>query len=859
MSHGMVGDTYSLSRNFQAMSMNDMNLTDAESFRKQAEILYTNTHTDQTTELSADEKDKLLRELRIKQIELELRNKELLSALQAAVPADAARHAHAGLNGMQSQGDETFSLAFEYAPIGIGLISIETRWLRINKAFTEMLGYTQEDLSTKTSYELIHPDDLEEGKGGASMLLEGKISGYSREARYRHRDGRYISVVLGVSLVRAKDGTPGFYILELMDVTKRKEAEAAIASSEREFHLLAEAMPQIVWITNAGGSNIYFNQQWVEYTGLSLEESHGDGWHRPFHPDDQQRAWNAWQNAISNYGTYSLECRLRRKDGLYRWWLIRGVPVADEQGRIVKWFGTCTDIDDLKRAAEALALQHTAVESAANAIVITDTTGKILSVNRAFTEYTGYTFQEVAGKKLSILKSGRQSEQFYRNLWETVLDGDVWKGEIENRRKDGSLYTEEMTITPVRQEGGEITHFIAIKQDITEQKKLQQELLQSQKVLSIGTLAAGIAHDFNNILSIILGYTTMLEGKRLDERKFSECIAIITKSIDRGALLVQQILTFARKTDVSFEPIEVGTFIDDMISLLYETFPKTITLIKDFDIATDYPLIMADRTQIHQALLNLCVNARDAMPRGGTIRFALSVKDREQVRRRFPSAAELGYLCLDVIDSGEGMDKETRTRVFDPFFTTKEKGKGTGLGLSVVYGIMQSHQGYVDVDSVPNAGTTFTLYFPIPATSALGASASSSRQSIGDIPGGSEMILVIEDEPSLMELVCAYLETKGYRFMTASDGEEAVRIFAAHHHQIDLVLSDIGLPKMDGLAAFHGMKEIDPGIRTILASGFFEPGTKEQFQQAGAKGFIQKPYKLDEVLRTIRIVLDARV
>ena len=290
------------------------------------------------------------------------------------------------------------------------------------------------------------------------------------------------------------------------------------------------------------------------------------------------------------------------------------------------------DITERKRAEESLMLQNAALQSAANAIVITDRSGKIISVNQAFTQLTGYTQKEVIGKKPNILKSGSHTDSFYQNLWKTILSEEVWKGEIENRRKDGSLYTEEMTITPVSQAQGEISHFIAIKQDITDRKKLQQEILQSQKIQSIGTLAGGIAHDFNNILAIILIYASLLERSEDTKReKIIESSRAITRAVERGKELVRQILTFARKTDVIFEPMSVVDLIHELLSMLKVTFPRVITFAEKID--EDIPFIFADRAQIHQVILNLYVNARDAMPHGGTITIKVEKQTKDHVQK----------------------------------------------------------------------------------------------------------------------------------------------------------------------------------------------------------------------------------
>jgi two-component system, cell cycle sensor histidine kinase and response regulator CckA len=513
------------------------------------------------------------------------------------------------------------------------------------------------------------------------------------------------------------------------------------------------------------------------------------------------------------------------------------------------------DITERKQAEESLMLQNAALQSAANAIVITDRVGKIILVNQAFTQLTGYSQEEVIGNKPNILKSGNHPASFFQNLWKTILSGEVWKGEIENRRKDGSLYTEEMTITPVRQVQGEISHFIAIKQDITDRKKLQQEILQTQKIQSIGTLAGGVAHDFNNILSIILIYTSLLERSEDSSReKILESGRAITRAVGRGKELVRQILTFARKTDVVFEPMSVVDLIHELLSMLKVTFPKVITLAEK--IGENIPFIYADRAQIHQVILNLYVNARDAMPYGGTITIKVEKQTKNHVQKSFPAADQDSYICISVTDTGEGMDKAIMPRIFDPFFTTKKMGKGTGLGLAVVYGVLQSHHGYVDVESERELGTTFRLYFPIPLLNEQVITVQPIHESI--VVGGTETILLVEDEELLIESVCQLLKSKGYKVYTAMDGIEAVKLYDQHKQEIDLVITDVGLPGITGKDEFKILQEMNPGVKVVLASGFFEPEMKLELLKAGAKGFIQKPYIPDDILRIIREALDTK-
>ncbi len=418
--------------------------------------------------------------------------------------------------------------------------------------------------------------------------------------------------------------------------------------------------------------------------------------------------------------------------------------------------------------------------------------------------------------------------------------------------KEGKKHWMLTSKLPLRDEQGKIVGLVGISRDITEQKKLQQELLQSQKMQSIGTLAGGIAHDFNNILGIMLGYTSLLSKQRSDDQKFTESLSAVTQTIQRGAALVRQILTFARKTEISFEPIDVTELVHEILSMLKQTFSKLIIFTETFD--KNIPYISADRIQIHQALLNLCVNARDAMPDGGTISIKVEKHLKDYVRTQFSSADQDSYVSIDVSDTGEGMDEATRQRIFDPFFTTKPSGKGTGMGLSVVYGVMQAHQGFVSVESKPGNGTTFHLYFPISTLGDKIMDVQTSDKSFS--VGGTETILFVEDEELLRDTVCPFLESKGYTVHMAKDGLEGIDRYSQHKQEIALVITDLGLPGISGMEEFKRLKEINSNVKVIFASGFFDPNVKSELLKAGAHGFIQKPYMIDEILQIIRKVLD---
>jgi signal transduction histidine kinase/ActR/RegA family two-component response regulator len=425
--------------------------------------------------------------------------------------------------------------------------------------------------------------------------------------------------------------------------------------------------------------------------------------------------------------------------------------------------------------------------------------------------------------------------------------------ETEYRRKDGArLYCIENDVG-IFDDKGKLVQIRGYLFDDTKRKILETQLLQAQKLESLGTLAGGIAHDFNNILGIIIGYASLLTREEPDPESVKNSAEAVVKASMRGAALVKQLLTFARKADTQLTLVKLNDIVSEISKLLSETIAKTIEITLDLD--KGLPAISADATQIHQVMLNLCVNARDAMPNGGTLTIVTQLQQSDAIRNKFPKAAAPQYIVLSVTDTGVGMDEKTRSRIFEPFFTTKEIGKGTGLGLSVVFGILESHKGFVNVESEPGKGTTFYLYFPVPE-SMENKQAEAEIQK--EIPRGTETILVVEDEEMLRELLKNILQSAGYTVLTAVDGQEAIDLFDQHRDDIQLVLSDLGLPRLSGYDVFRKMKLMKSDVRFILVSGFMESQTKTEMSKEGIKDFIQKPFSFNTVMLSIRTVLDQK-
>lgn len=493
-------------------------------------------------------------------------------------------------------------------------------------------------------------------------------------------------------------------------------------------------------------------------------------------------------------------------------------------------------------------------EESRDGVYISTPEGKFVDMNLAGIQILGFKNKE---EVLALdIEHDLYVDQNQRTIFQRAIEEQGYVKDFEQsvKRADGQKLAILETASVVRDSDGKIVMYRGIFRDVTKQRQMEQDLIQVRKMESLGTLAAGIAHDFNNILSIILVYNSLIQRIAGDPPKLEQSVGAIHDAVERGANLVKQILTFARKTEVHFGPIDINHAINDVARILQQTFPRTISV--NLQLEEGIPFITADATQIQQVLLNLCINARDAMPGSGALSFKSEMTSGRAVRILFSEAPASEYVHISVQDTGIGMDEATRSHIFDPFFTTKDKGKGTGLGLSVVYGAVKNHDGFILVDSELSRGSTFNLYFPIPSKSLRTLDLVKGEDT--EIPGGSETILIVEDEDAIRSNIESLFQSKGYRVIAARDGGEAVEFYRKKMDEIELVISDLGLPIVSGDQVLFLLKAINPAVKVILASGYFEPETKRALVNAGALDFVQKPYTPEHILRKVRKALDQK-
>ncbi|WP_051554061.1 hybrid sensor histidine kinase/response regulator [Desulfobulbus elongatus] len=657
-------------------------------------------------------------------------------------------------------------------------------------------------------------------------------------------DGSLISVEM-----RTKMMPDGSCQSIFRDITERKRTEQALRESREKFALAFAHVPDSINITRlSDGVFVETSKSFTGMTGYTREEVIGktslelNMWHDPA---DRQRVFEAMQT----YGCCdNLEAVFRRKDGDLRTGLLSArLLMLNDEPHIIS---ITRDISQLKQAEADLHRLKVAIEQAGEVIVITDTAGNIQYANPAFTRITGYTVEEVLLHNPRILKSGEHDEAFYRGMWQTITSGRTWTGRLVNRKKDGSLYTEEATISPVFDPQGVIVNFVAIKRDISAQLKLEAQYRQAQKMESVGRLTGGVAHDFNNILAVIIGYAEMALEKTDPGQMVHADLKKIHEAALRSTDIVRQLLAYSRKQHITPRTMDLNRVVAGILQMLRRLIGEDIELV--WIPNPVLPPIKMDPAQIDQILANLCVNARDAIDETGTITIRTGRVFLDEARCAEHPGAEPGdYVVLTVADNGCGMEPELLDKIFEPFFTTKEL-LGTGLGLATVYGIVQQNAGIIEVASTPGQGTTFSIHLPVPTD---GIVQEKHDQAGLTAPGHGETILLVEDDPGILGLGRSMLKKLGYSPLTASSPEAALQL-AERHDWIDLLITDVIMPGMNGKELADRLSAMHPGLRILYMSGYTADVIAHHGVLDGRMQFLQKPFTLKGLAEKIRTTLD---
>lgn len=525
----------------------------------------------------------------------------------------------------------------------------------------------------------------------------------------------------------------------------------------------------------------------------------------------------------------------------------------DELGGLAAAFNT---LMFCRREVEAEREQLlTAIDQLAEAVVITTVSGVVEYVNPAFESITGYRSEDVVGESMRVMNAGERDEEFIARLNQTLLKGEAWSGRLTRRKQDGTLYTEDSVISPVRNAHGKIVNYVAVIRDVTERIALEEQVRQSQKMQSIGQLVGGIAHDFNNLLQVINGSAEMAMILMESNQSADECVRDIKDAGDHASRHVQQLLEFSRQQVIDPEPIQLNQEVPKLLGELRRLCGDSVQL--EWTAGGSLEPVWMDRRQLRQVLINLCENALDAMPDGGTISVQTeSISSLPAPLRQKLFSKSGRYVLLRVSDTGCGMRPEVRSRIFEPFFTTKPFGESSGMGLASVFGAVSQSSGWIEVESSPGNGAQFLIYLPIYSGSEdEGRNSGSLVDKKKKRQDGKATILLVEDDPRVMKLSLHTLQHVGYQVLTAEDGVEAVSVFAQHADEIDLVMMDVVMPHMGGRQAMEKIRELQPDVRSIYVSGYSPDAGHDGFVKESGEVFLGKPYPVNTLLKVVRDVL----
>ena len=742
--------------------------------------------------------------------------------------------------------ENRFRALFATSLDALFLTSPDGQIFAANDAACCMFGRSEDELKRVGRDGVV---DLSDPRLPESLAIRERTGKFRGELMFLRSDGTKFLGEISYAIFGGQDGRL-HTSMSIRDITERKHAEEALRESEIKYKELYDDAPVGYHELDREGRIVRINKTEVDMLGYLPEEMIGRPLFDFIVPEQRERSRNYFEAIISGkQAVIPFERKCICKNGTSLDVLVELKLVHDSLGQKSGMRVTVQDITERKKAEKSRILLEAAIEQAAEYILITDADGKIQYVNPAFEKINGYKSEEVVGRNPSFLKSGVQDEAFYKEMWDTIKGGGVWRGRLINRKKDGSLYHEEGTIFPIRDVAGRISNFVAVKNDVTQEMELENQLRHSQKMESIGLLAGGIAHDFNNILTTVLGYSSMMKTAKDSSEKSRYRAGEIDKAAQRGADIARQLLMFSRKKPPKLETLNLSDIINQSLNFLKSTIGPTIA-IKYYPEKNLNP-IDADNTQIQQILMNLAVNARDAMPGGGNIviRTENVLIDQNYVQNHI-YAKPGPYVLLTFSDNGIGMDKKTQRRIFEPFFTTKAIGKGTGLGLSMVYGLVKNHKGLVHVYSELGKGTIFKIYFPLST-----GTASAAVKEEAPVKGGHETILVVDDEEMILNMVLSILEDYGYSCLSAESGVEAIKIYEENREKIDLVLLDLIMPKIGGPAVFEKIKTVNPRVKVIMSSGFLVQDEAE-LSTTGVKAFVSKPYQARYLAQKVREVLD---
>jgi PAS domain S-box-containing protein len=644
----------------------------------------------------------------------------------------------------------------------------------------------------------------------------------------------------------------------LQELRKREQIQQVLQESEARFRTLSATAPVGIGQIDADGHCVYTNARWREISGLSAEASLGDGWIQVVHAEDRPLLVLAWEEFLAGQRQQLPEFRLLTPAGDLRWVAAAIAPLRTATGDIYGYVSTVEDITQRKQADQKIRQQATLLDIASDAIFVRDLDHRIHYWNRGAERLYGWSAAEALGQPCQNLLRG--DLPYLDSIMEILLEQGEWQGEINEITKTGQPVTVAARWTLVYDEAHQPRFILSVETDITEQKNLQAQFFQAQRLESLGHLASGIAHDLNNLLTPILTMAQLLQDSGALGPAAQEPLRLIENSARRGTSMVQQILSITRSSGDIKTVVDVVPLLQDLAGVLQSSLPKAIAI--DLALPADLAPVCADPTHLHQVFMNLCINARDAMPTGGTLAIAAEAITLDAATVAINIAAQVGdYVRVTVADTGTGIDPAVRDRIFDPFFTTKGPGRGTGLGLATVMAIVKGSGGFVQVASEAGQGTQVQVYLPALATAPTAPSAAPDRAGPPATPlapqlGRGELILVVDDDLTVQHTTQALLERQGYRTLVADNGQAALHCYRQHQATIQLVVLDMMMPTLDGIALIERLLALNPRVKTLAISGL--PAYREPALAAGASAFLAKPYDLVDLLGAIATLVQPK-
>lgn len=788
----------------------------------------------------------------LEQLDFDCQIRKPLNHLQ--MPDDQSR---------QQDGEDRYRYILNRMPEPVMIYDRQSlRYLAINEAAVKTYGYSEEEFLSMTLLDIRDPEE----RPKLLKFLEEMPFGFQRCGIWQHRkkDGQLFPVDIS-----ANDMTLDGKLCRIVVARDISEQLAAEAERRQAQEALIESESRLRFALDSGNMGIFdwdmvndvavwSDRQYVLF-GYDEKPSPGPTRLHHFmervHPDDRARITGSMQEAMEAGGNSSAEFRILRPDGSVKWVLSSGEYYYNESGQPVRLTGTTIDITERKNTEAELVLRDRAINAVQLGLMICDATSSelpIIYTSPGFETITGYSAQEAQGKNPRFLHGKDTSPEAMKQIRQAIDSKQSCTVEILNYKKSGEPFWNELTISPVRDQQGRLTHFVGIQCDVTVRRKFDEQLRHSQKMEAVGQLAGGIAHDFNNLLTVINGYSELLlETFPQDDRAY-EPLKEIKRAAERAAELTSKLLTFGRRQMAKFEIANLNEIVVEAERMLRRMIGENIKLMTN--LKPDIGFVRVDVGQIEQILVNLAINARDAMPNGGWLTIETDNVTVSTNYIDFHTDIRPGeYVCLTVTDNGCGMTTEVRDRIFEPFFTTKEVGQGTGLGLPTVFSIVQQCHGAIYVYSEPNIGTAFKIYLPLVEQS---GGSKEQTATLAQAQQGTETVLLIEDEPGVRTFAQHILTRNGYKVMCAENGEAAVRLMESLPGPLDLVVTDVVMPGMSGPEAAEIIRQVHPNTNIIYMSGYTNDAVLRHGILSDKIHFLQKPFSPTALANKVREVLD---